>query len=141
MQEAQDLVNILGAHPLALENAGAFIRKARITLREYQGLLEEYQFSLSLLASSDQEQRTVFTALELSFKRLEQEDLVASKLLTLLAFLHRSAFWECLISDLGGENLNGELSWLAERSKNKLKLINSLGKAFSVFGQAIWQGR
>ncbi|KAK0643970.1 hypothetical protein B0T16DRAFT_416929 [Cercophora newfieldiana] len=131
LQDAHYLADALGALPLALENAGAWINKAQITLRRFQELLEE---NLNMLASSDKDQRAILTVLELSLTRLEQEDQTASKLMTLLAFLHKSAFWEGLISDLDGDRLGDheEVSWLAELSRSRVELVKALGTIFSL---------
>jgi len=94
-------------------------------------MLEKYQTEILQSCTEDQD-TTVLAAFELSFKRVEVEDAVAGKLLTLLAFLHRTSFWKGLILADGGDELEEEYSWLAELSQNELRLTNVLGKIFSL---------
>ncbi|KXX75409.1 Kinesin light chain 4 [Madurella mycetomatis] len=139
--DTKELANALGFLPLALEQAGAYINKAQMPLRGYLQLLEKNRRELLRTTEGlgTGSQVPVFATWELSFERLEKEDATAAELLTVLAFLHRSSFWEGLFSvpfpssaaynDSGRDD---EFSWLWDLSRNELRLTNAMGKIFSV---------
>lgn len=110
-------------------------------LRGYLHLLEKNRRELLRTTEGlgTENQVPVFATWELSFRRLEQEDAAAAELLTVLAFLHRSSFWEGLLSvpspppaAYSGSGRDDEFSWLWDLSRNEIRLTSVMGKIFSV---------
>ncbi|GAB1312429.1 Kinesin light chain 4 [Madurella fahalii] len=140
--DAKTLADALGFLPLALEQAGVYINKAQMPLRGYLQLFEKHRSELFHVAEglgNGNNQVSVFATWELSFRRLEKEDATAAELLTVLAFLHRSTFWEGLLSfpfppsaAYKNSESDDEFSWLRDLSRNELKLTDAMGKIFSV---------
>jgi tetratricopeptide (TPR) repeat protein len=92
LSEAQALVSTLGFHPLAIEQAGGFIRKNGISIARYSSLYESNKSAalkegLSLTHHELYYQHTIATTWEVSFKAIENIDPLATKILRLVAFL------------------------------------------------------
>ncbi|KAK3313598.1 hypothetical protein B0H66DRAFT_357041 [Apodospora peruviana] len=133
-QDAKAIANALGLLPLALELAGAYINKAQMQLSRYLELFERHRNQLGRFG----DQAAVFATWEVSFQRLA-EDSDAAELLTLLAFLHNSTFWEGLLlipfdddDAVATESSALGSAWLRELSADELRLMNALIKIFSI---------
>lgn len=102
-EDAEKIVERLGYHPLALTQAGAYIRKRKIalcdfldnykhqrkTILESTPLLSQYRRKLG--DAEDETALNAFTTLELSIQQLQSEtteDGVETRLLTLFAFFN-----------------------------------------------------
>ena len=111
--DAKNIVERLGCHPLALTQAGAYVRKRKLRLCEF---MDHYQRRKKIILEStpqlsqyrkrvgNAEEETslnVFTTWELSFQQLQSEaseNDVEAKLLTLLAFFDEKDISEQLFA-------------------------------------------
>ena len=88
MKHADQIVDLLGCLPLALDQAGAFIRSRRKSCTDYIRLYQTQQHELlrfqPKLSSYD---KTVLTAWNVNFKQVEDESEDAAFLLLLFCFL------------------------------------------------------
>ena len=130
--DAKSIVERLGYHPLAITQAGAYIRKRKLRLSEFMDhykrrrkiILESTpqlsQYRKRLDNAEEETSLNVFTTWELSFRELRSEaskDGVEAKLLTLLAYFNEKDISEQLFA---GFNVNQEhifesatlLTWL-----------------------------
>ena len=93
--KAGEIVDMLGALPLALAQAGAYIERRRCGLAGY---IERYQLRRSKLLSEPgglvSGQNPVATTWSLSFEKIAESDPTAANLLCLCAFLHPDAIPE-----------------------------------------------
>ena len=139
--DAKKIVERLGCHPLAITQAGAYIRKRKLRLCEF---MDHYKRRKKMILEStpqlshyrkrlgNAEEETslnVFTTWELSFQQIQSEvseNDVKAKLLTLLAF-----FDEKDIS----EQLFAEFSAKQEQISESTKLLIWLNAFNSVEGQ------
>ena len=119
-QDAEAIVERLGYHPLALTQAGAYIRKRKITLRRF---LNDYKCRRELILKNtpqlsqyrkklgDAEKETslnVFTTWELSFRQLQShstEESLEIRTLTLFAFFDPKDISERFLADYVGNYL------------------------------------
>lgn len=98
---SEEIVNRLGHHPLAITQAGTYIRKVGIPLDEFMDIYKHEkeeilkntpqlsQYRRKLGGSENETSLNVFTTWQLSFQQLlsqSPEDSIAVKLLSLLAF-------------------------------------------------------
>ncbi|KAG9853442.1 purine and uridine phosphorylase, partial [Aureobasidium melanogenum] len=133
--ESVDLESLLGkleGMPLALAQAGAFIRQTNISIREY---LDSYNSTWDdLITQQDsyplQEyaQRSMLTTWKISYQQVESESLEAATLLKLWAFLDPKDLWYELIAC--AIQLESEIDipeWLSTLAKNRLKFRGALG--------------
>lgn len=97
-EEARSIADLLGSLPLALVQAGAFIRSRRKSLEEYHRLFMNRRNDLlqasSRLGDTD---KTIFTAWEINFKQVEQESPDAANILLLFSFLEPSSIPEVVL--------------------------------------------
>ena len=111
--DAKEIVKRLGCHPLAITQAGAYIRKRKLRLSDF---MEHYkrrkkiildstpqlsQYRKKLGNAEEETSLNVFTTLELSFRQLQSEAPeigVDAKLLTLLAFFDEKDISEQLFA-------------------------------------------
>ncbi|KAL6719971.1 hypothetical protein ACLMJK_001892 [Lecanora helva] len=88
LKHAHEIVDLLGCLPLALDQAGAFIRSRRKSCTDYIRLYQTQQHELlkfqPKLSSYD---KTVLTAWNVNFKQVEDESEDAAFLLLLFCFL------------------------------------------------------
>ncbi|TMC18227.1 MAG: hypothetical protein E6J34_17640, partial [Chloroflexi bacterium] len=90
--DAMALVGTLGRHPLAIEQAGGFIRANGISIAKYRSLFESHKSKalkegLSFTHQSVYYKHTIASTWEMSFQAIDEIDPLASKLLRLIAFL------------------------------------------------------
>ena len=113
-EDAKVIVNRLVCHPLAVTQAGAYIRKRKLQLCEFmdhykrrkRSILENTpqlsQYRKRLGNGEEETSLNVFTTWELSFQELQSEvsleDNVKAKLLTLLAFFDEKDISEQLFA-------------------------------------------
>ena len=86
------LVNELGRLPLAIEQAGGFIRETGVTISEYRRLYsanksKALEKGLSATHRSQYYRETVSTTWNVSFKSIHERDRLASVILKIAAFL------------------------------------------------------
>lgn len=97
-EEAKDIANLLGSLPLALIQAGGFIRSRQKTLKDYHKLfLSRRNDLLQFTSHIGGEVKTVFTVWEINFKQVEQESPDAVNLLLLFSFLEPSCIPELVL--------------------------------------------
>ncbi|KAL5342888.1 hypothetical protein BJX70DRAFT_409220 [Aspergillus crustosus] len=98
IEDARAVGRLLGFLPLALVQAGAFIRSRHRNLRDYRSMYltrrEELLGFTTRLADSDQ---AVLTTWEINFRQVEKESPDAACLLLLFSFLEPSAISETLL--------------------------------------------
>jgi hypothetical protein len=99
---AKDLLVTLGNLPLAIVQAGAYIRvHPGITLKKYCALYNKSAESLYAQrpppAVWDYRNDTVFTTWEVSFDAIKEQDAQAAHLLLLCGFLAKDDIWEPLL--------------------------------------------
>ncbi|KUL81633.1 hypothetical protein ZTR_09651 [Talaromyces verruculosus] len=98
MEEARGIAELLGSFPLALVQAGAFVRSRCRSLEEYHRLYITHRNDLlrfsSRLGDTD---KAILTAWEINFKQLEQESPDAILLLLLFSFLEPSSIPEIVL--------------------------------------------
>ena len=98
---AEEIVQILGGLPLALDQAGAYIEETGCGLAGYLHLYRTYRAALlqrrGTLAQEHPE--SVATTLLLSFEKVEQVNPTAAELLRFCAFLHPDMIPEELITE------------------------------------------
>ena len=111
--DAKKIAERLGCHPLALTQAGAYIRKRKLRLSEFMDhykrrkniILESTprlsQYRKRLGNAEEETSLNVFTTWELSFRQLQSEaskDGVEAKLLTLMAYFNEKDISEQLFA-------------------------------------------
>ncbi len=111
--DAKKIVERLGYHPLALTQAGAYIRKRKLLLSEFMdhykrrkkiildSMPQLSQYRKRLGNAEEETPLNVFTTWELSFRQLHSEaseDSVEAKLLTLLAYFNEKDISEQLFA-------------------------------------------
>ncbi|KAK5399989.1 hypothetical protein LTR06_011355 [Exophiala xenobiotica] len=92
---ARQLAKRLAGLPLALATAGAYLHQSSFTFKRY---LQEYEQRWNIdprrpLQLQEYRDRTLFTTWDLSYTRLESEDVDAAKLLRLLAYFDHQRIW------------------------------------------------
>jgi hypothetical protein len=98
LQNAENIVGLLGSLPLAVSQAGAFVRSRHKTLKEYHRLyLRQRRDVLQFRPRLGDSERTVLTAWELNFEQIERDSKDATSLLLLFCFLKPSAIPEAVL--------------------------------------------
>lgn len=126
---ASAIVERLGCHPLAIDQAGSYIHKRRISLEEFlidyesrqKTILQEIprmtQYRRKVLDADQEILLNVFTTCELSFQQLLAKDdsrRISGRLLTFIAFFHCSSFYESVIRGFWNNPLR--VAWSPEAS-------------------------
>jgi len=124
---AEQIVAELGGHPLALDQAGAYIEAADCPLSEYLPLYQQQR--LNFLKDRgpldwDHPDSVLFTFL-LCFKKVSQHSPLAIDLLKLCAFLHPDSIPEEIITK-GTAALDQPLSTLATDQQQRAKAFAAL---------------
>jgi len=106
LRDVNIIVEALSHLPLAIDQAGAFIRARKCSpassgpatyIRQFEGQRERIlKFSLKLSSYN----KSVITTWEVSFKRLKADSLIAAKLLLIFCFLDSKRISEGLINDV-----------------------------------------
>ncbi len=130
--EAKKIVERLGCHPLALAQAGAYIRKRKLRLSEFMAhykrrkktILETTpqlsQYRKRLGNAEEEISLNLFTTWELPFRQLQSEaseDSIEAKLLTLMAYFNEKDISEQLFAIFNANEeqimeINKLLIWL-----------------------------
>lgn len=98
VEEAKAVALLLGSLPLALVQAGAFVRSRHRTLEEYHRLYLTHQHGLlSFSARFGNTDKAVLTAWEINFKQIEHDSPNAASILLLFSFLEPSSIPEMLL--------------------------------------------
>ena len=96
--DARDIVELLGCLPLAVDQAGAFIKARRKTLSDYRRLYNERQLEVlkfkPRLAEYD---KNVLTTWEINFAQVERDSQESSNLLLLFCFLDGAKITERML--------------------------------------------
>lgn len=108
--QATAIITTLGGHPLAIDQAGAYIEENGANLHRYPELYTRKRAHLlktrgSIMADHPE---SVTTTLSLSFEKVEQASQAALELLYCLAFLHPDAIPDTLL-ELCASQLNKQL--------------------------------
>ncbi|KAF3936592.1 hypothetical protein ABW19_dt0207138 [Dactylella cylindrospora] len=97
-RDATEIVELLGSLPLAIYQAGAFMRSRHKSPKDYKALfLKSQQALLGFAPRLANSQRTVLSTWELNFKQVEEESLDARNLLLLFCFLNPLKIPEILL--------------------------------------------
>jgi hypothetical protein len=123
--EMEGLLSDLGFLPLAIDQAASFIAETGITLSQYRHMFRtEQERLLGHFPSTQYNQecrRSVMTTWELSFSRIERENIPAAKLFLLLCLLHHDQIpISILESCFNGQNHwtpSGEFDIVSEKDR------------------------
>jgi hypothetical protein len=104
--DAAAIAESLGRLPLALDQAGAFMRTRQKTFSDYRRLYNTHQADLLRFRPKLSEyDKSVLTAWELNFAQVEKESPAAARLLLLFCFLDAAAITEnMLLRGCTGQN-------------------------------------
>ena len=110
-QEAKNLVRILGYLPLAIEQAGGYIRTKGISISRYISLYELNKSNALkqrlTMSHKVYYEHAVATTWKISFKEVEDRDPLASEILRIMAFLDGAKIQKELFEE-GGKTLTDE---------------------------------
>jgi tetratricopeptide (TPR) repeat protein len=97
--QAAEIAVMLGGHPLAIDQAGAYLEENGANLSRYQELYRNKRAHLLKIRGNSMADHpeSVATTLSLSFEKVEQANTVALELLCCLAFLHPDAIPDNLL--------------------------------------------
>jgi len=110
-QDAQTLVRVLGCLPLAIEQAGCYIRTKRISISRYVALYEMNKTNALKqelpLSHEVYYKHTVLTTWKISFDEVDVRDPLASEILRLMAFLDGTKI-QIELFEAGGKSLTAD---------------------------------
>ena len=108
-QDAQTLVRMLGCLPLAIEQAGCYIRTKGISISRYVALYEMNKTNAlkQKLPLSVYYEHTVLTTWKISFDEVDVRDPLASEMLRLMAFLDSTKI-QIELFEAGGKSLTAD---------------------------------
>jgi tetratricopeptide (TPR) repeat protein len=112
-QLARAIVHELGGLPLALDQAGAYLKATGSSLASYQQLYQQRRAQLLAQRRGADHPEPVATTWNISFRNVEQQSPAAADLLRLCAFLHPDAIPEEIVMK-GAAYLGPHLSPVAE---------------------------
>jgi len=143
----EEIVKRLGYHPLAITQAGTYIRKGRIPLSEFLDIYKQEkaeiltntpqlsQYRRKLGDAENETSLNVFTTWQLSFQQLlshVSEDSVAVKLLRLLAFFDNKDISEWIFIEFYRHPFVGKtfelLEWVNQFTDSQKRWSNRLFK-------------
>lgn len=125
-QLAKEIVEIIDGHPLALDQAGAYIKETDCNMSDFLKLYQQQRHQILETydeAASDSPEPVTITTL-LSFSKLARANPAAAELLKLLPFLHPDAIPEEIVI-VGASNLGPILSPVG---KNPERLNAAIGE-------------
>ena len=97
LSEALGISQLLGGHPLAIAQAGAYIKTLRTPMARYMNIYEKQRAELlSYKIPLQPDEQTAATTFEISFENLKKNKPNAAMLLLLFSFLDRSISFEIL---------------------------------------------
>ena len=98
LRSAEEIVGLLGSLPLAIDQAGAFMRSRHKTPKEYRDLyLNKPRDMLRFSPKLGDSERTILTTWEVNFRQIENDSKDATNLLLLFCFLEPSAISEVVL--------------------------------------------
>ncbi|KAL8797717.1 MAG: hypothetical protein Q9195_000069 [Heterodermia aff. obscurata] len=98
LRYAEEIISLLGGLPLALDQAGAFIRVRKKSFAEYLRLYKTRQGEvLQSQPKIETYDRTILTAWEVNFRQIEQEFPEAAELLLLFCYLDPGDISEAML--------------------------------------------
>ncbi|KAF2121628.1 hypothetical protein BDV96DRAFT_641014 [Lophiotrema nucula] len=138
----REIVKLLGYLPLAVEQAGAFIRVQQKPVRDYRALCEERVYEGLQGASGTGNSLTSYLPVwDVNFKQVEKELSVAANLLLLMSFLEPMDIPESMLrrgtSSKRIWNTSGEVTELSAKDAGLLTGIVDLIQDPMSFNQAI----
>ncbi|KAH0158586.1 purine and uridine phosphorylase, partial [Aureobasidium melanogenum] len=130
--DLESLLRKLEGMPLALAQAGAYIRQTNISIREY---LDCYNSTWDDLISEqdvyplqEYAQRSMLTTWRISYQQVESQIPEAASLLKLWAFLDPKDMWyELIACAIQLESKTDIPEWLSTLAKTRLKFRSALG--------------
>ncbi|CAM1503382.1 Fc.00g081580.m01.CDS01 [Cosmosporella sp. VM-42] len=130
-----DLLELLHGLPLALAQAGSYLRETGVDAATYVRIYNEQWAELMgpCDASSrplvDYNQGSVRTTWTISFKEIERRSTNAAKLLRLWAFLDNKQLWHGLLAVTadGGGLQDRWPDWLSEMGSNVVRFLDAVG--------------
>ena len=131
---AADLAAELGDLPLALEQAGAYIKESGISFSDYLVRLKENRKDLLSKGKPLNYPDSVATTWEISFLAVQKENPAAGDLLNLIAFLAADAIPRSLLEE-GAKHITEPLSSCLQNSQQLDDCISLLNR-FSLIGAA-----
>ena len=92
---ALKLAKVLDGLPLALATAGAYLRQTAIGFSDYLRLYDKSWTKLQKTSPvlRSYEDRTLYSTWQISFKRVEQQNLFSAQLLRLWAYFNNQDVW------------------------------------------------
>ena len=97
-KQACIIVKLLGYLPLAVEQAGGYMRRRGKSLKDYRRLFDDKQYEvLNTTPGISGYEKTVTTVWELNFRQLEKDAVEASHLLMLFSFLEAGDIQESML--------------------------------------------
>ena len=126
------LVQKLNGLPLALTQAGAYMKMTGISVQDYVRYYNETWSEL--MANQDRyplqeyDERSLLTTWMISFQQAERQSASATSLLKLWSFLSCDGLWHELIAAAQHFDLPHEVpQWLMQMSRSKLKFADAMG--------------
>lgn len=129
-EQARQISEELGGLPLALDQAGAYLRATRASLATYQQLYRQRRADLLRQRRSQEHPAAVATTWNISFERVEAVNPAAAELLRFCAFLAPDAIPEELLSK-GAAHLGRVLAPVATDAYRLNEAIEAL-RAYSL---------
>ncbi|CZR53592.1 related to calcium-independent phospholipase A2 [Phialocephala subalpina] len=150
--DAAKLAKELDGFPLALATAGAYLKQAAIAFSDYLRLYRKSWAKLQKTSPelSSYEDRTLYSTWQISFERVEQQNLLSAQLLRLWAYFDNQDVWFELLQHSDSEDpdwiqelIEDELNFhgamrvlsdhgLVEVNKSSQELLESRG--YSIYG-------
>src|SRR6202043_1187429 len=102
-QVAKEISHELGGLPLALDQAGAYLKTTRSSLTVYQQIYQQRRVQLLQERRGTDHPKPVATTWNISFRDIELQNPAAADLLRLCAFLAPDAIPETILTEGGKE--------------------------------------
>lgn len=133
---ACDISRVLDGLPLALDQAGAYVKEAPSTLAQYLGLYQQRREDFLKIRGTDSQDypASVATTWSLSFEKVTQANPAATDLLTLCAFLAPDAIPENIFT--AGAPYLGDLLAPVAANKNQFNLACGVALRYSLIARA-----
>ncbi len=112
--QAQQIGHDLGWLPLALDQAGAYIRATRSDLASFRQIYQQHRAQLLRERRGRDHPEPVATTWSLSFQRIEEENPAAADLLRACAFLASDEIPEEILLRQGAQNWSNALAKVAD---------------------------
>ena len=122
--DAVKLAERLDGFPLALATAGAYLKQAAISFSDYRRLYETSWAKLQKTSPelSSYEDRTLYSTWQISFKRIEQRNILSAQLLRLWTYFDNQDLWFELLQHSDTEDSN----WIQELIEDELSFHGAM---------------